>query len=557
MPEENILIVEDESIIALSIQNSLHIAGYRVAAITISGEAAIDYAREHRPDLALVDITLAGKMDGIATAEILRSELDIPIIYMTALSDEKTLNRAQITLPYAYLVKPFQERDLRIAIQIALYNHQLESKLRQRTQELEAIQLVSTAIRSALALDEIYPIFSEQLRTLFKAHASAIALALPEQNELRIEMGQGEWAQWQGQRVSAQETTYAQIIATRRPAIGAGLPLDEQSAAGFTIGVPLTAFQNVIGVLFLATREPLNADQVRLLAAISDIAANAIHRQTLHQRLEEQYRALKTAQQQLVQSEKLAALGKMITGIAHEVNNPLASILLYAQILQQQPPASEIQSKSLDKIVQEAHRAAHIVRGLLDFAGQRPAHRKPTQVNDAVKLSLDLAQAAPLLSKIQFETHLADDLPVTQADPLQLQQVFLNLINNACQAIVARIQQEQATENNTARPPALYITSQFGPPLYVLDRSASRPVIRVIFQDNGTGISPDIMPHIFDPFFTTYQNRTGLGLSICHGILAEHNGRIWAESQFGQGATFFVELPVVTEKPLENLEDPG
>jgi signal transduction histidine kinase len=493
----------------------------------------------------LIDITLAGEMDGIATAEIIRAELEIPVIYMTALSDDKTLARAKITTPYAYLVKPFQERELQIAVQIALYNHHLESSLKHRTQELEALQRVSTAIRSTFTLEEIFPVILEQLRSAFNVSSSAIALLVPpEQSELSIAISSGEWTHWQGQRLPAQEGIYAEIIAANQPVTGIVLPISETSAASFTTGVPMIAFQKVIGILFINCANPLPTDLLHLLVAISDIAANAIHRQALHQQLEEQYRAYKIAQQQLAQSEKLAALGKMITGIAHEVNNPLAAILLYAQILQQQN-ANESMASSLDKIVQEAQRAAQIVRGLLDFARQRPANRMPTQVNQTVKLSLDLAQCAPLVDSIRFETHLADDLPITLADPLQLQQVFLNLINNACQAMAATARKSDV-EQSTMPEHVLRIITQYGPPLYVLDRTASQPVIRVVFQDNGAGISPDIMPRIFDPFFTTYPGRVGLGLSICHGILSEHGGRIWAESQIGQGATFFVELPAIT-----------
>jgi two-component system NtrC family sensor kinase len=133
------------------------------------------------------------------------------------------------------------------------------------------------------------------------------------------------------------------------------------------------------------------------------------------------------------------------------------------------------------------------------------------------------------------------------ADPHQLQQVFVNLVTNACQAM--------SEAHNGGH---LTITTEVGPSTFISHQPQAEPVIRVIFQDDGPGIPPDVLPRIFDPFFTTKPvgGGTGLGLSICHGIVSEHGGHIWAESKPGQGATFFIELPVVASEMLHQVRAP-
>jgi two-component system NtrC family sensor kinase len=236
-----------------------------------------------------------------------------------------------------------------------------------------------------------------------------------------------------------------------------------------------------------------------------------------------------------VQNEKLAAIGELVSGIAHELNNPISAILLLAQDSLQEESKQEIKN-NVNKIVSESRRTAKIVRDLLAFSKQRSPDVDLIQTNDVIVYTLDLLAYEIRKNNIKVTTELSKDMPPVLVDPLQIQQVVINIVNNACQAMAAD------PENATLR-----ITTETGPSIF-LPESGTPQVIRIMFQDSGPGIHSYVLPRVFDPFFTTKPlgKGTGLGLSICHGIVNEHGGHIWVESELGQGATFFVELPVAS-----------
>jgi two-component system NtrC family sensor kinase len=229
---------------------------------------------------------------------------------------------------------------------------------------------------------------------------------------------------------------------------------------------------------------------------------------------------------QLMQQEKLAAIGQLVSGVAHELNNPLASVMAFAQLLLAAPGDGPSDPKALDAINQEAKRAAKIVSNLLTFARQHQPERMIADLNRIVRDTIDLHRYALRVGNIDAELCLDPDLPLTWADPFQLQQVVLNLVTNAEQAL-------------KGRPDGGRIT-------IVTERRDARLVVRV--ADNGPGIAVEHLSRIFNPFFTTKPvgEGTGLGLSISDGIIREHGGRLRAESCVGEGASFVLELPIVT-----------
>ncbi len=230
----------------------------------------------------------------------------------------------------------------------------------------------------------------------------------------------------------------------------------------------------------------------------------------------------KKMEQQLLQSEKLSAVGTMISGVAHELNNPLTSIIGNAQLLAKRDVPEDIKSK-LNVILKESIRSSKIVGGLLAFAREHKPERKMIGINDILMESLKLREYDLRVSNIDTRTSLSDDLPETFADPFQLQQVFINLINNARDAIAVR--EEGALVIRTYR---------------------KGESILIEFEDNGPGISAGLVKKIFDPFFTTKEvgKGTGLGLSIAYGIIKEHGGTILVESRPGKGAKFIVTIPI-------------
>lgn len=228
-------------------------------------------------------------------------------------------------------------------------------------------------------------------------------------------------------------------------------------------------------------------------------------------------------QRQLAQAEKLAAIGEMLSGIAHELNNPLTTIIGFSELLQDASVPESVRA-DLQRIFRQAKHSARIVQGLLAFARQSRLQMSEVDVNALLEQTLDLMQPQLETHNIEARLELDPQLPHALADPGQLQQVFVNLITNAQQAMSAAHGEGTLTIRSQALPTCL----------------------RISVRDDGPGIPRDLLQRVFDPFFTTKEvgEGTGLGLSICYGIVREHGGRIWAESEPGQGASFVVELPI-------------
>jgi two-component system, NtrC family, sensor kinase len=245
--------------------------------------------------------------------------------------------------------------------------------------------------------------------------------------------------------------------------------------------------------------------------------------------------------EQLMQQEKLAAVGQLVSGVAHELNNPLASVMAFAQLLLAAPPGAQHDKRAIDAINQEAKRAAKIVSNLLTFARQHQPERTITDLNRVVEDTLELRRYALRIAQVEIENRLDPSLPITWADPFQLQQVVLNLITNA----------EHALSNWDGSRRITLSTGQEGDFI----------VLRI--ADSGPGIPTEHLSRIFNPFFTTKPvgEGTGLGLSISDGIVREHGGRIRAESRVGRGATFVIELPYTPpptyEPPLADGTEPA
>ena len=231
-------------------------------------------------------------------------------------------------------------------------------------------------------------------------------------------------------------------------------------------------------------------------------------------------------QAKLMHTEKMAALGQLVSGVAHEVNNPLAAIVGFTDLLLENPSIAEEAKEDLRVILQEAQRTRVIVQNLLSFARHVPAHREPVRVNSLLRQTLKLRAYDLSSHGVEIAERYEEDVPLTIGDPHQLQQVFLNILNNAYDAI-----------QEVGRPGRIEIAT-----------SHVDGQIEVAFRDNGPGIShPE---RIFDPFFTTKEvgKGTGLGLSICYGIVRAHRGEIVARNNPDSiGCTFFVRLPVASQ----------
>ena len=243
---------------------------------------------------------------------------------------------------------------------------------------------------------------------------------------------------------------------------------------------------------------------------------------TLEKKVEERTKELKEMQAHLIQSEKLASLGKLAASIAHEINNPLGGILMYSHLLLEDIGKESPHSENIKKIIKETTRCKDIVKGLLEFARPKEPEMTLVDINEILEKSLAIMEKQALFQNIKIKKSFSPSLPKVIADGAQLQQVFMNIILNAAEAMDGRGE--------------LFIRT---------DLDQEKRNFEIEFTDTGCGISKENLSRIFEPFFTTKPvgERTGLGLAISYGIISRHDGDIEVKSEVGKGTTFIIRLP--------------
>jgi signal transduction histidine kinase/CheY-like chemotaxis protein len=286
---------------------------------------------------------------------------------------------------------------------------------------------------------------------------------------------------------------------------------------------PLMIQERPIGGLFLfwwLDRREFTAEEVRLVEGICRQAALAVENARLHEGVKRQMDELKHTQAQLVQSAKLAAIGELAANVAHEINNPLTTVLGFASYLGEKVSAEDPMREELKLIQEEAGRARDIVRDLLDFSRQHDFSPEPADLNNVLERTVAMVKRQRGLKRVEVAEMYAPDLPLVEIDVSRMKQVFLNIINNA-----------------------LYAMADAG--TLTIRTGSADGLVHVDFADTGSGISPEHLDRIFDPFFTTKPevSGTGLGLSVSLGIVQSHGGTIDVQSAPGQGATFTIKLP--------------
>lgn len=241
---------------------------------------------------------------------------------------------------------------------------------------------------------------------------------------------------------------------------------------------------------------------------------------TLEKRVEERTKELREMQDSLIQSEKMASLGKMSAGVAHEINNPLTSILINTHLMLEKTEKNHLFQEYLSLIADETIRCTNIVKGLLEFSRQNPPRKVFTDINEIIKRTLQLLEHQAAFQNIRVIKKLDESLPQIKVDKDKIKQVFWNLMINAAEAM--------------PHGGTLTLFSQL---------SGDKKYVEVVFTDTGTGIPQEYLNKLFDPFFTTKGGGTGLGLAVSYGIIEQHQGKIEVKSEPGKGSVFTISLP--------------
>src|SRR6478736_5351768 len=424
-----------------------------------------------------------------------------------------------------------------------------EDEIRRRNRELNALNAMAVIATQSFDLDEILNLTLRQLISLLGAETGSIYLCDADEATFRRRAG---WGQRSAERARFAEVKFTEgfgelVTRSRTEVITTDyLPHLPPLVADFIradglrswIWVLLWSKDKPMGIMGISSRENrvYTSNDENLLVAIGRQLATTIEKVRLYEETCRAYEDLRKTQEQLLQSEKMSAVGQLIAGVAHELNNPLTAILGYAQLLESEG-LNDRASDFVRKLFKQAQRTHRVVQNLLSFARQRTPQKQEVDIRKIVDETLALRDYDLKVNNIVLERETMVDASSVTADPHQLEQVFLNIINNAVDAI---------------------LEGGKGGKIKVRIHSADGQV-RVEFLDSGVGIKD--ANRIFDPFYTTKSvgKGTGLGLSICYGIIKEHGGDIAARNRQEGGAIIEITLPstgqsAVPEKQTVNTK---
>ena len=421
-------------------------------------------------------------------------------------------------------------------IGVAIENARLFEETRRRLRESEALFQVGKAITSVLDLEKLLQlIINSAVETIGPAERGVIHLldeasgelhpkalagkSLGALRERKMRIGEGI----AGLAIAEGETINVSDIEADPRFLRLGGPQEYKSL----LVAPLVIGDKRIGTISVESGEvdAFGPDDERLLTTLASQAAIAIENARLFNDLNRAYKELATTQAQLFQSAKLSAIGELAAGVAHEISNPLTTIIGDIQLLLREMKPGQPGYESAKAIERAGWRANKVIRNLLSFSRQEEYDFAPTDINDTIESALSLIAHQIERTNIRIDKDLAGDLPPVLASAHHLEEVWINLLLNARDAIPEGQEGE------------IRISSRLDKP----SRS-----LRVLISDNGCGIRPEHLERLFEPFFTTKDRSkgTGLGLYISYNIIKQHHGSIQVESEVGEGTTFIVTLPI-------------
>jgi signal transduction histidine kinase/FixJ family two-component response regulator len=537
-----VLVADDEKNAVLLLTRILERDGFEVESAE-DGEVALDKAHTLQPDLILMDVQMP-RLNGFDVTARLREDpatARIPVIFVTAAARDPSDVAHGLQLGADdYIRKPYDYHELLARANSKMRARQLEDRLQRRSEELEALVRIGAEFNLRLGLDELTELILIIARDEFKADHAELFLFDDQQKPIFYrDLVQGTRSQEEARAVlSFEDTVASRVFRTQEPILIEGTD-EEPLRSGHlralnlhsAMAAPLKHHGRLLGILTVGHEKPdyFGESHLRMLRSVGEQAALAVRNAQLHETLqsyaqnlesmvEMRTQELQAAQAQLIQTEKLAALGRLAAGIAHEVNNPLQPVLNCLEVaIEDVENGQPVDLESLRVAESEVQRIKTIVSRLLDFS--RPSSERSIQVNPR-----ELVQEVLVLTKrqlermgINIETRLSPVEPVA-GSPTQLKQVFLNLMLNAMESM----------------PNGGLITIEMYP---------EQQGVAISVVDSGIGMDGETIAQIFEPFYSTKGEGTGLGLSVSYGIIQGHGGRITVESEPGKGSRFTVWLP--------------
>jgi signal transduction histidine kinase/uncharacterized protein YigA (DUF484 family) len=496
-------------------------------------------ARESRTKLANDVSKYPGYLQLGPDAGTVRAELSVPIRLGSKVVGVLDLQSAELDAFSPHDVTTMES--LADQLSIAIENARLYGEIRQHIDELTTLNKISQAITSTLDLQETLTIITDHTTRLLGVAATSVVLYDETNDDLLFAAASGEGSDFvRGMRLALGQGVVGWVAQQGQPVLVPNVSEDSRffgdfdKESGFTtrsiLCVPLQTKGQTIGAIEALNKEsgPFDEEDLKLLTSLAAPAATAIENAQLYEALRQGMRRLEETQAQLVQSAKLAAVGELAAGVAHEINNPLTSIIGFTRLLLEDLRPDHEMRADLETVDREAARARQIVRGLLDFARAGDPVLAPVALNALVDEAVMLACTRSVLAKISLEKNLSP-LPPMMLDANQIKQVLVNLLNNAVQAMPNGGRLTVTTRLTERKVDEVY-----------------RQMAAVYVSDSGLGIASENLGRVFDPFFTTKEvgQGTGLGLSVSYSIVEKHNGRIEVESVPEEGSTFIVLLPI-------------
>ncbi len=540
----NILIVDDEVETVDMISFLLESQGY-VVIPAYSGTEALEILQQgiQKPvgsrfaiDLVILDIRIPD-VDGYEICRVIKQDDQLkytPVIMVTGLRSVEDTTRGLAIGADDYVSKPFKAEELLARVRAMLRVRVMEQELLQRTHELATLNEINKVITSSLDLDQI---LSQAMHVIQRIlHVEAGSLLLLDEGSGLLEFKKilsGSQERIAGFKLRLSEGIAGHVAQDGEPL----LVLDAQNDPRFcprmdeaialvtrsVLCVPLKVKDRIIGVIEVINRLDGQFDEndLWLLNYMAGSVAIALENARLYTELSDFARELEKSQAQLIQAEKLAAMGRLAASIAHEINNPLQAIHNCLHLTLKKPLNEEKKTRYLGMAQEEVERLIAIVQRMLEFYRSSRVGMAPTDVHTIIENVLALSSKRLQHGKIAVTKKLAPNLPTINAVSDQLKQVFLNIVINAIEAM-----------------------PEGGELCIETKLSEDGDGLSVAFTDTGVGLSEKDRESIFEPFFTTKATGTGLGLSVSYGIIERHGGRIEVQSELGKGATFAVHLPL-------------